>query len=166
MGTHVPDPWRGSLEVKFSMLLRLVNQVAVRVVGLGLSHCVGIRTDRNIPPLKTQRGLPIPHGTTHFPESHHFEALPSSDGSFSTPQIEEPPRQTSFVNDLKTEPAHPGDLRSGFHRPCPLWQTGDGSDRLQSAEVGPAFLSSSALFHWDHEEFLAWRTSSWRYPYG
>src|SRR4030042_5230486 len=32
------------------------------VVSLDLSHCLGIRTDRNVPSLKTQRRLPIPHG--------------------------------------------------------------------------------------------------------
>jgi hypothetical protein len=67
------------------------------VVSLDLSHCLGIRTDRNLPPLKTGRRFPIPHGTTHLSQSHHFKALPSSDGSFSAPQIEEPPRQTSFL---------------------------------------------------------------------
>ena len=90
-----------------------------RVVGLGLSHCFGVGPDRNVSPFKTQRGLPIPHGATHLPQSHYFETLPSPDGSFSTPQIEEPSRQTSFVNDPKTEPSHQGDLRSGFYRPYP-----------------------------------------------
>jgi hypothetical protein len=134
--------------------------------GIDLSHLIRPRKDRNFPSPQTQWRLPIPHGTTHLSQSHHIKTIPSSDGSFSTPQIEEPPRQTPFVNDPKTEPSHQGDLRSGFHRPYPLWQTGDGSDRLQSPEMGPPFLSSTALFQWDHQGFLAWRASPWRYPYG
>jgi len=135
------------------------------VVSLDLSHCLGIRTNRNVPPPKTKRCLPVPHGTSHLSQSHHVKTLSSSDGSFSTPQIEEPPRQTSFVYDPKTDPSHQGNLRSGFHRPYPLWKTGDGSDRLQSPEVGSPLLSPPCLFQWDHQGFLAWRTPPWRHPY-
>src|SRR4030042_4666384 len=86
------------------------------VVSLGLSYCLGIRTDRNVPPLKTQRCLPIPHRTTHLPQPHYFETIPSSNGSFGPAQIEEPSRQTSFVNDPKTKSSHQSDFRSGFPR--------------------------------------------------
>ena len=105
-------------------------------------------------------------GITYLSQSNHPETFPSSDGPLSSSQIEETPRPVTFVHDPKTKTSDQGDLRSGFHRTYPLWQTGDGSDRLQSPEVGSPLLSSPSLFQWDHQRFLAWRTSSWRYPYG
>jgi hypothetical protein len=83
--------------------------------GIDLSHLIRPGEDRNIPSLKTQWRLPIPHGTTHLPQPQHFKALPSSDGSFGTAQIEEPPRQTSSVNDPKTESSHQGDFSRCRH---------------------------------------------------
>src|SRR4030043_177148 len=135
-------------------------------VSTNLSNLFGARTNRDKPSLKTQRCFPIPHGLTHLSQSNHLKTLPSSDGSLSTPKVEEPPRQTSIVNDPKTRTSHQSDLRSGFHCPYPLRQTGDGSDRLQSQKVGPSLLSPPSLFQWDHQGFLAWRTPPWRYPYG
>ena len=134
-------------------------------VSVDLPHYLRARTDRSHPSLKTQWRLPIPHGITHLSQSHHFKALPSPNGSFSPSQVEETARQTSFVDDPKTQTSDQGDLRSGFDRPYPLWKTGNGPDRLQSKKVGPPFLSSPALFQWDPQGFLAGRTSPWRYPY-
>ena len=102
------------------------------IVSLDLSHCLGIRTDRNVPPLKTQRRLPVPHGTPHLSQSHHFKTLSYSDGSFSAPQIKEPPRQNPFVNDPKTKPSHQGDLRSGFYRSYP-----DGKQEMARIGYNP-----------------------------
>jgi len=110
-------------------------------IGISLPHLIRLGKDRDVPPFKTQWCLSIPHGVTHLSQSHDPETFPPSDGSFSTPQIEELPRQTSIVNDPKTRTSHQSDLRSGFHCPYPLRQTGDGSDRLQSQKVGPSFLS-------------------------
>jgi len=131
-----------------------------------LPYLSGVRADRNITPLKTKWSLPISHWVTYLSQSNHLETFPSTNGPHSPPEIEETPRPVSFVHDIKTKTSNQGDLRSGFYRPYPLWQTGDGSDRLQSQKVGPPFLSSSPLFQWDHQGFLAWRTSPWRYPYG
>ena len=134
-------------------------------IGISLPHLIRPGKDRDVPPFKTQWCLSIPYGVTHLSQSHNPETFPPSDGSFSTPQIEELPRQTSIVNDPKTRTSHQSDLRSGFHRSYPVWQTGDGTDRLQSQEVGSPLLSSSSLLQWGHQGFLAWRTSPWRYPY-
>ena len=119
----------------------------------------------SLTPIKTEWSLPIPYGTTGLPQSNDPEAVPSSNGALSPSKIEEAPRQTAPTNGLKTQPPHQGDHRSGFHLPSPLWQTGDGSDRLQSQKMEASFLSSSSMFQWDHQRFLTWRTSPWQYPY-
>ena len=131
-----------------------------------LPYLSGVRADRNIAPLKTKWSLSISHRVTYLSESNYFKTFPSSDGSLSSSKIEEAPRPVPFVHDTKTKTSDQGDLRSGFHCTYPLWQTRDGSDRLQSQEVGSPFLSPPSLFQWDHKRFLAWRTPSWRYPYG
>ena len=131
-----------------------------------LSYLSGIRTDRNITPLKTKWSLSISHRVTYLSQSYHPETFPSPNGPLSSSEIEEAPRPVTFVHDTKTKTSDQGDLRSGFHRTYPLWQTRDGSDRLQSSEVGSPLLSSPSLFQWDHQRFLAWRTPSWRYPHG
>src|SRR4030042_1207489 len=135
-------------------------------VGTHLSHLSGAWTNRDHSSLKTERGLSIPHRITQLSQSNNVKAFPSSHGTFSPSQIKEISRRAALNNDLKTQATCQSDLRFGFHRPYPLWQTGDGSDRLQSQKVGPPFLSPTALFQWDHQGFLAWRTSPWRYPYG
>jgi hypothetical protein len=134
-------------------------------IGVSLPHLIRPGKDRNVPSFKTQWCLSIPHGVTHLSQSHDPETFPPSDGSFSNPQIEELPGQTSIVNDPKTQTSHQSYFRPGLYRPYPLRQAGDGSDRLQSKKVGSPFLSSFALFQWDHQRFLAWRTSPWGYPY-
>ena len=136
-----------------------------RNVSLDLSHCPGIRTDRNISPLKIQWCLPISHGITHLSQSNYFKTIPSSDGPTRSSKIEETSRPITLIHDLKTLSPYQGDLRSGLHRSYPLWKTGDGSYWLQSQKVGETFLSSPSLLQRDHQGFLAWRTAPWRYPY-
>jgi hypothetical protein len=131
-----------------------------------LSHHTQSRKNRDNSPLKTKWGLPILYRITYLSQSHDLETLPPSHGSMGSAQIKETPRPAAPINDFETKPSHQGDIRSGFHRPYPLWQTGNGPDRLQPQKVGPPLLSSSSLFQWNHQGFLAWGTSPWRYPYG
>jgi len=131
-----------------------------------LSYFSWIRADRNVTPPKTKWRLSISHRVTYLSQSYYLETFPSSNGSLSSSETEETPRPPPFVHDAKAKTSDQGDLRSGFHRTYPLWQTGDGTDRLQSQKVGQAVLSSSPLFQWNYQRFLAWRTPSWRYPYG
>ena len=135
------------------------------VISFNLSHCPGVRRDRNNPPIKTQRCFPVSYGVTHLSQSHYLETFPPSDGSLRTSQIKEAPRSVSFIHDPKTLSSNKRDLRSGLDRFYPLWKIRDGSDWLQPQEVGPSFLSSASLFQWDHQGFLARGTSSRRYPY-
>jgi len=134
-------------------------------VDVDLPHLSGVRTDRDITPLKTKWGLSISHRVTYLSQSNYLETFPSANGPLSSPEIEKASRPIPFVHDSKTKASDQGDLRSGFHRSYPLWQTGDGEDWLQSQEVGSPFLSSSSLLQWDHQGFLAWRTSPRRYPH-
>ena len=134
--------------------------------GVDLSYLPGIRTDRNVTPLKTKWSLSISHRVTRLSQSYHLETFPSPNGPPGSCEIEEAPRPVTFIHDTKTKISDQGDLRSGFHRPDPLWQTGDGSDRLQSPKVGSSLLSSPSLFQRNHQRFLAWGTPPWRYPYG
>ena len=134
--------------------------------GVNLSHRSGIRTHRDHPSPKTKWGLPIPYGITRLPQPDYLEAFPLSDGSVSSPQVEDTPRSLSLFNDRGTQISNPGDLRSGLYGPRPLRPTGNGPGRIQSEKVGQAFLSPSSLFQWNHQRFLAWRTSPWRYSYG
>jgi len=134
-------------------------------VSIDLPHYIRARTDRSYPSLKTKLCLPIPHRITHLSQSNNPETLPSSNGPLGSSQIKKTSRPIAFIHDPETQTSYQGDLRSGFYRPYPLWKTGDGSNRLQSQKVGPPFLSSPALFQWDHQGFLAWGTSPWRYPY-
>ena len=136
-----------------------------RNVGIDLPYYLRTRTNRDHPSLKRKRCFPISHGITHVSQSHYLETFPSSNGTLGISQTEKTSRPIVPLNDSKTQPSHQGDLRSGFNRSYPLWKTGDGSDGLQSQKVGQTFLSSSPLFQWDHQRFLARRTSSWRYPY-
>jgi len=48
-----------------------------RNVSLNLSHCPGIRADRNISSLKIQWRLPISLGITHLSQSNYFKTIPS-----------------------------------------------------------------------------------------
>ena len=134
--------------------------------GVDLSHFSGIRTNRNVTPLKTKWSLSISHWVTCLSQSYHLETFPSPNGPLGSSQIEETPRPVTLIHDTKTKASDQSDLRSGFHRSHPLWQTGDGSDRLQSPEVGSPLLSSPSLFQWNHQRFLAWRTPPWRHSYG
>ena len=130
-----------------------------------LSYLSGIRTDRNITPLKTKWSLSISHRVTYLSQSYHPETFPSPNGPLSSSEIEEAPRPVTFVHDTKTKTPDQGDLRSRLHGPHPLWQTRDGSDRLQSPEVGSSLLSSSSLLQRDYQRFLARGTSARRYSY-
>ena len=134
-------------------------------VGINLSHHSGVRADRDLLPPKTKWRLPIPHRITHLPQSDNPKAFPISNGTFSSSQIEDTTRSLSLFNDRKTQISNQGDLRSRLYGPSPLWQTGDGSDRIQSEEVGQALLSPPSLLQWDHQRFLAWGTPPWRCPY-
>jgi len=134
-------------------------------VSIDLPHYIRDRTDRNVPSLKTKWCLSIPHRITHLSQSNDPATFSSSDGAIGSSQVEKTARPITLTNDPKTKTPHQSDLRSGLHRSYSLWQTGNGPNRLQSQEVGPSFLSSASLFQWNHQGFLAWRTSSWRYPY-
>ncbi len=107
-----------------------------RDVSINLSHHVGSWKNRDVTPFKTQWRLPIPHGITHLSQSHDPETFPPSHGSMGSAQIEKTSRQISLLYDLKTQTSHQGDFRSGFNRPYPLRQTGDGSYRLQPKKWG------------------------------
>src|SRR5574342_79748 len=74
-------------------------------VGANLPNLPGVGSDRILPSIKAQRGLPIPHGIAHLSKPVDLEALPSSYGSFGTPQIEEISRPAPLVNDPKTQPS-------------------------------------------------------------
>ena len=136
-----------------------------RDADVDLSNLSWIRTDRNITPLKTKWSLSISHRVTYLSQSYYLETFPSPNGPLSSSKIEEAPRPVPFVHDPKALSSYQGDLRSGLDGSYPLWKTRDGSYWLQSQEVGPSFLPSPALLQWDHQRFLAWGTSSWRYPY-
>ena len=133
--------------------------------GIDLSHLSGIRTDRNVTPLKTKWSLSISHRVTHLSQSYHLETFPSSNGPFSSTQIEKTSRPFALINDPKTLSSYQSDLRSGLYRSYPLWKTRDGSYRLQSPKVGQTLLSPPSLLQRDHKRFLAWGASSWKRSY-
>lgn len=136
-----------------------------RNAGINLPNLFRARKDRNNTSLKTEWSLSIPYRITHLSQPNYLETFPSSDGSFGLIQTKETSRSTSILNDSQAKTSHQDYLRSGFDRPCSLWQTGDGPDRLQSKEVGSSFLSSASLLQWNHQGFLARRTSPGRYSY-
>ena len=74
-----------------------------RDADVDLSDLSWIRTDRNIPPPKTEWGLSISHRPTDLSQSNHLETVPSSNGPLSSSEIEETPRSISFVHDNKTQ---------------------------------------------------------------
>ena len=63
-------------------------------LSISLPHLFRFRKNRNVPPFKTQWCLSIPYRVTHLSQSHNPETFPPADGSNSSPQIEELPRQT------------------------------------------------------------------------
>ena len=132
---------------------------------INLSNLFRPRTNRDVPSPETQRSFLIPHRITYLSQSNYLETFPSSDGPFGLIQAKKTPRPLSVTYGSQTQTSHQDNFRSGLYRPYSLWQTGDGSDRLQSQEVGPSFLSSASLFQRDHQRFLARRTSPRRYPY-
>ncbi len=134
-------------------------------LGINLSNHFRPGTNRDYPSPETQWSLPIPHRTTSLSQSHYLETLSSPNGTLSLIQAKESARPLSAIHDSQAQASYQGYLRSGFYGPYPQWQTGDGPNWLQSKKVGQTVLSSSALFQWDHQRFLAWRTSLWGYPY-
>jgi len=136
-----------------------------RNAGINLPYLFRPRKDRNNTSLKTEWSLSIPYRITYLSQSNYLETFSSSNGTLGLIQIQKASRPFSVSHGSQTQVSHQGHLRFGLHRPYPLWQTGDGSDRLQSQKVGPSFLSSAPLFQRDHQRFLAWRTSPRRYPY-
>ena len=75
----------------------------------------GVRTDRNITPLKTKWSLSISHRVAYLSQSYHPETFPSPNGPISFSEIEEAPRPVTFIYDTKIKTSDQGNLRSGFH---------------------------------------------------
>jgi hypothetical protein len=136
-----------------------------RDVGFDLSNCAWTRTHRNLSSIKTEWSLPIPYGSSHLSQSYDIAALPSPNGPARSSKTEDTSGPITSLSDAKTQTSDQDHLRSGLYGSSPLWQTRDGSDRVQSQKVGQTFLPSPCLFQRNHQRFLAWRTSSGRHTY-
>jgi hypothetical protein len=107
-------------------------------------------------------------GLPNLSQPDHLATFPSTDGTPRSSQIKKTSRPAACVHDTETRPSCQSNLRSGFDRPYPLWQTGDGPYRLQSPKTWQTLLASAALLQRDHQGLLARGTSPRRcsYRYG
>lgn len=76
-----------------------------RDITLNLPDLSELRPGRNDSSLKAQWALQIPHRATRLSQPYHVNAIPSPDGSFSPPQIEEITRPSTLFNHSETHPA-------------------------------------------------------------
>src|SRR3989338_3882716 len=136
-----------------------------RDVGVSLSNLSGDWTDRSKLSFKTERCVPLSYRPSRLSQSDNIATFPVTDGPVSTIEAQKATRQTALGYDSETSSAYADYLRLGLNRPYSLWQTGDGSHRIQSRKTRQTIVSSTPLFQRRHQGLLAWATPSRRCSY-
>ncbi len=105
-----------------------------RDAGTDLPGYPGVGANRNLSLLKENGVFQYLTGLPTYPNPTTLRRFLLRMGPLGSSQIEEAPRPVAFIHDSEAESSDQGDLRSGLDRAHPLWQTGDGSDRLRILE--------------------------------
>ncbi len=123
-----------------------------RDVGIDLSNFARVRTNRDFSSPKAEWSLPISYRTPYLSQSYDLAAIPPSDGPPCSSKTADTSRPITSCHDDEAISSSQDHLRSGFYGSSPVWQTRNGSSRVQSKKMGQTFIPSSCLFQWNHEK--------------